>query len=88
VNSGRERLIKEEQKQMRWLRLQVDFTLAVIRQEPRLDLEQARGLVGQLRRKVVARFPGKEATFDMVLLPRFDRAIKERFGEGFERLIQ
>ncbi|HOM99619.1 MAG TPA: hypothetical protein PLM33_05115 [Acidobacteriota bacterium] len=80
----REELIREENRRLRRLRLETDLLVAVLYQDPRLDLSKARDLVRGFRSKVVRAFPGKDATFDLVLLPRFDRVLKERWGKGFD----
>jgi hypothetical protein len=79
---GREGSIEDEERRMRWLRVQVDVTRAILYQDPELDLETAREMVVALRGRVLKQFPGKEATFDLVLLPRFERILRERWGAG------
>ena len=74
--------IEEEERKIQWLRVQVDVTRAILYQDPELDLETAREMVKELRTRVLKRFPGKEDTFDLVLLPRFDRILRERWGGG------
>lgn len=74
--------IKEEDRSIRWLRLQVDLTRAVLYQDPDLDLDSARTIVLELRKKVLEQFPGKEDTFDLILLPRFERILCERWSRG------
>ena len=77
----------EENKKIRWLRLLVDSTVARLYQDETLVLHSARELVWQIRHRVLEVFPGKETTFDLVLLPRFDRVLKERWGEGVDSVI-
>lgn len=79
---GPEGPIEEEERRIRWLRVQVDLTRAILYQDPELDLETAREMVVALRGRVLERFPGKEDTFDLVLLPRFERILRERWGGG------
>jgi hypothetical protein len=74
--------IEEEERRIQWLRVQVDVTRAILYQDPELDLETAREMVLELRRKVLKQFPGKEDTFDLILLPRFERILRERWGGG------
>lgn len=74
--------IEDEERRIQWLRVQVDVTRAILYQDPELDLETAREMVEELRNRVLKRFPGKEDTFDLVLLPRFDRILRERWGGG------
>ncbi len=74
--------IEEEDRRIRWLRVEVDLTRAILYQDPELDLESARDMVLELRRKVLVQFPGKEDTFDLILLPRFERILRERWSKG------
>ncbi len=76
--------IEEENHRLRWLRIQGDFLRAVLYQDRRLTLEGARKLVHDFRERVVEVFPGRADTFDLVLLPRFERIIRERWGEDLD----
>lgn len=71
--------LAREQRQLRWLRVQTDLLRAVLWQDARLDVPGARELVFAFRGAVSERFPGKEEVFDLVLLPRFERIIRERW---------
>ena len=82
LDKGEVQRIKEEEGRIRWLRLQVDLTRAILYQDPELDLDSARTMVLELRKKVLKQFPGKDDTFDLILLPRFDRILRERWSEG------
>ena len=82
LDKGEVQRIKEEDCRIRWLRLQVDLTRAILYQDPELDLEAARTMVLELREKVVKEFPGKDDTFDLILLPRFERILRERWSGG------
>lgn len=73
--------LHEEDRRLRWLRLQTDLLKAVLYQDRNLGPEEARGLVNDFRGRVLERFPGKEGTFELLLRPRFDRIIRERWGE-------
>lgn len=83
----RKRLLEEEDRKLRRLRIETDFLLAVIYQDGQLDVHSARRLIEGFRQRVLTDFPGKDFTFDLILLPRFDRALRERWGEGFDRLV-
>jgi len=74
--------MKDEDGRIRWLRLQVDLTRAILYQDPELDLDSARTMVLELREKVLKEFPGKDDTFDLILLPRFERILRERWSGG------
>jgi hypothetical protein len=68
--------IAEEQGRASQLRLLVDTVSAVIRQG-RLSREEAERLVASTRARALELVPGKEATFDIVLAPRFARLLAE-----------
>lgn len=76
----RERLIADETRMIRRLRILADLTTALIAQDPSLTLEQGWRHVEALKTAAVAMFPGKEGVFDLVYLPRFSRLLAERFG--------
>jgi len=84
---SREELEEEEQK-VRMLRRRTDFLLAVLYQDPGLNLETARDLIAEFRVRVVQLFPGDGGKFDLILLPKFDRVLRERWGAGFDRQVQ
>lgn len=72
----------EEDRRIRMLKTTVDLHLQAIAVQPGLTpagalemLEAARGLAARL-------FPDKGETFELIYAPRFERAIRERFGEG------
>lgn len=74
--------LREENRRVAWLRWKGDLLRAVLYQDSSLDLSAARQLVSVFREEVAERFPGKEGTFDLILWPRFDRILRERWGEG------
>lgn len=76
----RTRMIADETRLIRRLRILVDLTTALIAQDSSLTLEQAWEHVEALKAAAVAMFPGKEQVFDLVYLPRFSRLLAERFG--------
>jgi hypothetical protein len=73
-------LIELEDKMIRRLRFLVNLTFATIAQDDSLTLEQAWEHVLALKGAAVAMFPGKEATFDLLYMPRFSRLLAERYG--------
>ena len=79
--------IEEENLRLRWLRVQSDLLKAVLYQDRRLTLEKARRLVYGFRARVLEAFPDGAETFDLVLLPRFERVLRERWGEGLDRHV-
>src|SRR5277367_6046809 len=76
----RKALIELEDKLIRRLRFLVNLTFATIAQDDSLTLEQAWEHVTALKGAAVAMFPGKEATFDLLYMPRFSRLLAERYG--------
>ena len=72
--------IEHENKMIRRLRFLVELTFATIAQDNDMTLEHGWEHVLALKGAAVAMFPGKEATFDLVYLPRFSRLLAERFG--------
>lgn len=79
-DSDRKALIELEDKLIRRLRFLVNLTFATIAQDDSLTLEQAWEHVLALKGAAVAMFPGKEATFDLLYMPRFSRLLAERYG--------
>jgi hypothetical protein len=77
--TGEDNQIREENRRIRYLRFLVDFSILSIQQDDLL-LEEAQGLVEDVKRAACGLFPGKEETFELIYRPRFLRAIRERFG--------
>lgn len=77
----------EENLKIRRFRMLVDLTRNVIYQDRSLGHPEARQMVLDLRRVAGTMFPGKEGTFDLILWPRFDRVLKERFGAGMDSSV-
>ncbi len=80
VSEDREHLIQEEKKRIRRLRVLVDLTTTVLYQDAALTLEEALQLVEGAERAILKMFPDKQQTFDIVLRPRFERILRERWG--------
>ena len=76
----REELIQEEKEKTRRLRVLVDLTTSVLYQDSSLTLEEARQIVRGTEKAILEIFPDKQQTFDIVLLPRFERILRERWG--------
>jgi len=83
----KQRLIKEEERNIRRLRFLVDLTTSVLYQDETLTLEEARNVVRNMEKAILTMFPDKQQTFDMVLLPRFERILHERWGAGMNGLV-
>ena len=78
-----EREVREENRKIRYLRFLVDFSILSIQQDDLL-LEEAEGIVENVKRAACSLFPGKEETFELIYRPRFSRVIQERFGSLLE----
>ncbi len=76
----RERMIADETRMIRRLRILAELTTALIAQDPSLTLEEGWEHVRALKSAALAMFPGKGEVFDLVYLPRFSRLLAERFG--------
>ena len=66
----------EENNKMNYLRMVVDITSAII-QQGNLSVPEALELITNTKEHVLALFPDKEATYDLIYKPRFERLIKE-----------
>jgi len=75
--------IEEENRKLRRLKMMVNLGLAVLRQE-RISRKEAEQIVESIRRSALKMFPGKEATWEIVYAPRFQRTIEERWGRDRE----
>jgi hypothetical protein len=76
--AARRQAIREENRNLRYLRFMVDLALMEIR-SGRYSLAKAGAIVEHVRRQALTLFPGKEAAFDIIYRPRFQRAITETY---------
>jgi len=75
---SRRHAIREENRNLRYLRFLVDLALAEIRAGA-FTLEQAERVVANIRSQALQLFPGKETAFEWIYRPRFHRAIMETY---------
>jgi hypothetical protein len=75
----REELLREEDERLRRLRLLVDVTAQVLSEDEKLTFCEALRLVEAARTASLRLFPDKNDTFDLVIRPRLDRIVLERF---------
>ena len=68
--------VEEEVLRLRLLRMVVDLTCNVLMQG-RLSPDEAADLVSAARRRALELFPDKEATYELILAPRFARLVRE-----------
>lgn len=71
---------------MRRLRFIMSLTTADLMQGDH-TLEEARAIVERARRAALVLFPGKGDVFDLVLRPRLNRIILERYGPPDEEVV-
>ena len=64
--------IDEESRQLRRLRILVRLTMETIA-DGDLSAEEASGMIAATRRAALDMFPGKEAAFDLIYRPQFQR---------------
>ena len=79
MEMGNSEEVKQENRQVRYLRFLVDFCIVSIQQGD-VSLGEALKVVEDVKRVACAFFPGKEETFELIYRPRFNRVIQERFG--------
>ena len=70
--------IREENRNLRFLKFLVDLALMEIRAGS-FTLEDAEKVVENVRSQALQLFPGKETAFEWIYRPRFRRAITETF---------
>lgn len=68
--------LAEERRRVRRLRMVVDLTTNVLMQG-RLSRGEAQDLVAAARGRILEMFPDKEATYELILAPRFARLLDE-----------
>ncbi len=78
-----EKKIREENREIRYLRFLVDLSILSIQQDDLL-LEEALERIEDVKRAACSLFPGKEEAFELIYRPRFKRVIEERFGAPLE----
>ena len=79
--------IEQEKKKIRRLRFLVDLTISVLYQDADLTLQEARRMVEGAEKAILNMFPDKQLTFNIVLLPRFERVLHERWGVGLDSTV-
>ena len=72
-------LLREEEHRLRRLRLLVDVTAQVLAEDQSLTFCEALRLIDAARTASTRLFPDKVQTFDLVIRPRLERIVHERF---------
>ena len=73
--------IRQENRKIRALRILTDMTTQRLCVEP-MTITEARAAVSELRAAAAGMFPGKGEVFDLVVAPRLERIITERFRDA------
>jgi hypothetical protein len=68
--------LADESRRVRKVRQLVDIATAFIMQS-NLTVDDAEGLVEDIRRRILALFPDGEETYELIYAPRFRRLIRE-----------
>jgi hypothetical protein len=76
--------LRDEQQRLRQLRLLVDVTAQLLAEDENLILCEALRLIDAARNAALRLFPEKSGTFDLVVRPRLERIVFERFGIAAE----
>ena len=71
--------IAAEGRRLRRLQLLMDLALSAIRQSDTMPVEEASELAASARQAALRLFPGKEAAFDLIYRPRFQRLLNEKY---------
>ena len=74
-----EAALHEEQHRIRRMRLLVDVTAQVLSEDEKLTFCEALRLIEAARTAVLRLFPDKDDTFEIVIRPRLERIVHERF---------
>ena len=74
-----EAALQEEQDRVRRMRLLVDVTAQVLSEDETLTFCEALRLIEAARTAVLRLFPDKDDTFNLVIRPRLERIVNERF---------
>lgn len=77
--------LRAEERRLKLFRFLTDLTRQRLAVEE-LTLDEARSLVDGLRPLAERLFPGRGHVFDLVIAPRLEHVIAERFGPGAERV--
>jgi len=72
--------LADEERRLRQLRLVVDITAQILAEDRHLTLCEALRLIEAARTTAGRLFPGRQDTFDLVVRPRLERIVLERFG--------
>jgi hypothetical protein len=86
LNENDPAAIAEEQRRLDELRRTVDVTCALLRQAL-MTRAEAEALVAAARHDALRLFPDKGGVFDLVIAPRMERILRERWPPAQARLL-
>jgi hypothetical protein len=75
----------DEARRARRMAFLVECTLRELRRDDRMTRVRAEALVATTREGVLDLFPGSDATYNMLVAPRFSRVLDEMFGAPADR---
>jgi hypothetical protein len=74
-----EELLRDEAHRLRRLRLLVDVTAQMLAEDNLLTFCEGLRLIEAARTAALRLFPDKQETFDLIIRPRLERIVSERF---------
>ena len=74
-----EELLRDEAHRLRRLRLLVDVTAQLLAEDNLLTFCEGLRLIEAARTAALRLFPDKQETFDLIIRPRLERIVSERF---------
>jgi hypothetical protein len=74
-----EELLRDEAHRLRRLRLLVDVTAQMLAEDNLLTFCEGLRLIEAARTAALRLFPDKQETFDLIIRPRLERIMSERF---------
>ena len=74
-----EGLLRDEAHRLRRLRLLVDVTAQMLAEDDLLTFCEGLRLIEAARTAALRLFPDKQETFDLIIRPRLERIVSERF---------
>lgn len=74
-----EDLLRDEAHRLRRLRLLVDVTAQMLAEDALLTFCEGLRLIEAARSAALRLFPDKQETFDLIIRPRLERIVSERF---------
>lgn len=69
----------DELRRIRRLQMMISMIVQVIYEDPRLTIEEASAMAANAKRAALNMFPEKELAYDLLMRPRLQRALHERF---------